>query len=301
VLYFPRNGQTCHAFCSYCFRWAQFVGDPDLHMAATGPDVLVGYVSRHAEVSDVLVTGGDPLMMSAEVLTRHLEPLLDPSLDHIRTIRIGTKALSFWPRRFVTDPDADALLRLFERITASGRHLAVMAHLSHTRELATDMVATAIRRLRDTGAVIRSQAPLVRTVNDSALAWKDLWNNSVQLGIVPYYMFVERDTGPRNHFAVPLARSVEIFAEAYRGVPGLARTVRGPVMSATPGKVSVDGVTEIAGKRVFVLRFLRARDEALVGTPFFAEYDESARWLDDLVPAFTPHFPHQNTGVNRGN
>ncbi|MEC3914775.1 KamA family radical SAM protein [Nocardia sp. CDC160] len=297
VLYFPSNGQTCHAYCAYCFRWAQFVGDPELHMAAPGPETLLRYLKRHPEVSDVLVTGGDPMIMSARVLARHLEPLLAPEFEQLSSIRLGTKALAFWPHRFVTDPDADELLALLSRITASGRHLALMAHVSHTRELETDIVRTAIARLQGTGATIRCQSPLVRTVNDSARDWIALWQSEVRLGMIPYYMFVERDTGPRDHFAVPLAASAALFTEAYRSVPGLARTVRGPVMSATPGKIVIDGVTTIADRRVFALRFLQARNESLVGTPFFANYSETARWLDDLTPAFAPRFPHESSGM----
>ncbi|MFE3189926.1 KamA family radical SAM protein [Nocardia sp. NPDC059240] len=294
VLYFPRNGQTCHAYCAYCFRWAQFVGDPELHMAAAGPETLVRYLKRHPEASDVLVTGGDPMIMSAQVLARHLEPLLTPELEQLTTIRIGTKALAFWPYRFVTDPDADDLLALLARITASGRHLAIMAHVSHARELDTEIVRTAIQRLQSIGAMIRCQSPVVRTVNDTADDWITLWQKEVSLGMIPYYMFVERDTGPRDHFAVPLAASTALFTAAYRAVPGLARTVRGPVMSATPGKVVIDGITTIADHRVFALRFLQARNESLVGTPFFANYSATARWLDDLTPAFAPTFPHQH-------
>ncbi len=98
-------------------------------------------------------------------------------------------------------------------------------------------------------------------------------------------MFVERDTGPQGYFAVPLARGHRIFRDAYAQVSGLARTVRGPTMSATPGKVCVDGVADVAGERVFVLRMLQARDPDLVGRPFFARYDETAIWLTDLKPA----------------
>ncbi|GGL60413.1 hypothetical protein GCM10014719_71800 [Planomonospora parontospora subsp. antibiotica] len=113
------------------------------------------------------------------------------------------------------------------------------------------------------------------------------------MGMVPYYMFVERDTGPRDYFAVPLARAHEIFRDAYADVSGLCRTVRGPSMSATPGKVCIDGVAEVAGRKVFVLHLIQARDPGLVGRPFFAEYDEQARWLSDLRPAFADRFPYQ--------
>jgi hypothetical protein len=118
-----------------------------------------------------------------------------------------------------------------------------------------------------------------------------MWREQVRLGMVPYYMFVERDTGPQDYFAVPLARAYQVFRHAYRSVSGLCRTVRGPSMSATPGKVCVDGITEVAGQRVFVLRMIQARDPDLVGKPFFARFSPGATWLTDLEPAFADRFP----------
>jgi hypothetical protein len=144
----------------------------------------------------------------------------------------------------------------------------------------------AVRRIRRAGGVVRCQAPLIRHVNDSAEAWADLWKLQIQVGAVPYYMFVERDTGPKNYFEVPLARGLEIFQDAIREVSGLGRTVRGPSMSATPGKVLVQGTSEIWGEQVFILQFLQARNPEWVGRPFFARYDDKATWLSDLQPAF---------------
>ena len=293
VLFFPRQGQTCHAYCTYCFRWAQFVDEPDLKMATDDIDTLVAYLGEHPEVTSVLITGGDPMIMGEPVLRRYIEPLLDPRLDQLESIRIGTKSLSYWPQRYVTDPDADATLRLFGEVADSGRTLALMAHFSHPRELEPSMLAEAVRRIRGTGAVIRTQAPLIRSINDDPATWRSMWRTQVRLGMIPYYMFVERDTGPQDYFAVPLARGYEIFRDAYQGVSGLARTVRGPSMSATPGKVSVDGVTEVAGLRVFVLRMIQARDPRLVGTPFFARFDPAATWLTDLEPVFADRFPFE--------
>ncbi|MCX4816550.1 lysine 2,3-aminomutase [Streptomyces sp. NBC_01239] len=280
VLYFPQQGQTCHAYCTYCFRWAQFVGDADLRFAAPTPDRLLDYLAVHPEVTDVLVTGGDPMVMTAERLRAHVEPLLE--MDSLNTIRIGTKSVAYWPQRFVSDKDADDVLRLFEDVVASGRTLAVMAHFSHPRELSTDVARRAIARIRGTGAVVYCQAPLIAHVNDSAPVLTQLWQAELAVGAVPYYLFVERDTGPYDYFKVPLARGVEIFQAAYRNLPGLGRTVRGPVMSATPGKVVVDGVEDTALGRFFRLRFLQARDPDLVGRPFKARYSESAAWLDEL-------------------
>lgn len=280
VLYFPSQGQSCHAYCTYCFRWAQFVGDADLRFAAPGPDKLIGYLGRHPEVSDVLVTGGDPMVMSTERLRGHLEPLLE--VESVRTIRIGTKSVAYWPHRFVTDEDADDVLRLFERIVASGRHLAVMAHFSHPRELQSDLAQRALSRIRATGALVYCQAPLIGRVNDNANTWTEMWRAELAAGAIPYYMFVERDTGPHDYFKVPLAEALDIFQTAYRRLPGLARTVRGPVMSATPGKVLVDGATATPRGRRFQLKFLQARDPELVGRPFQAHYSAGAAWVTDL-------------------
>ena len=293
VLIFPKQGQTCHAYCTYCFRWAQFVDEPELKMATADIGRVMDYLRQHREVTSVLITGGDPMIMGAPVLRRYIEPLLEPGLEHIESVRIGSKALAYWPQRFVSDPDADDTLRLFEQVIASGRALAFMAHFSHPRELEPPLVAEAVRRIRATGAVIRTQAPLIRTINDDPATWGAMWRAQVRMGMVPYYMFVERDTGPQDYFAVSLTRAYGIYSAAYRQVSGLCRTVRGPSMSATPGKVCVDGITEIAGQKVFVLHMIQARDPDLVGKPFFARYDPDATWLSDLEPAFAARFPFE--------
>ncbi|MER7503256.1 lysine 2,3-aminomutase [Nonomuraea pusilla] len=291
VLFFPKQGQTCHAYCTYCFRWAQFVGDADLKFASDDIDRMVSYIRRHPEVTSVLITGGDAMIMGEPVIRRYIEPLLE--LDQLESIRIGTKALAYWPQRFTTDPDADATLGLFEQVVQSGKNLAFMAHFSHPRELESSRVETAVQRILASGATIRTQAPLIRSINDDPSVWSGMWRRQLRMGLIPYYMFVERDTGPQDYFAVPLGRAYEIFRDAYSSVSGLCRTVRGPSMSATPGKVCVDGVTEIAGEKVFALHFIQARDPALVGRPFFAKYDPSAVWLSDLRPAFADHFPYE--------
>jgi KamA family protein len=283
LLVFPRQGQTCHAYCTYCFRWPQFVGVPELKIATDDVAAMRAYLAAHPAVSSVLITGGDPLIMRSATLRRYVEPLLD--IDSVDSIRIGTKAMSYWPYRVLSDPDAADLLALFRQVVESGRQLAIMAHFSHPRELVPEPAQQAIARIQETGAVIRAQAPLIRGVNDHPDTWSRLWRELTRISVVPYYMFVERDTGPQNYFAVPLARAYDIFREAYAAVSGLARTVRGPVMSATPGKVCVDGIAEIGGERVFVLRMLQARDAALVGRPFFAAYSPNATWLTDLKPA----------------
>ena len=285
VLFFPSQGQTCHAYCSFCFRWAQFIGDKELRISAHEASLLHRYLKQHHEVTDLLVTGGDPMVMKTKHLAAYLEPLMAPEFDHVQTIRIGTKALSFWPQRFVLDSDADELLCLLEQLVARGKHVALMAHFNHWREMETPIAREAIRRLRATGAIIRSQSPLVAHINDDPEVWARMWRTQVSLGIVPYYMFIERDTGARRYFEVPLVRAWEIYRAAIQQVSGIARTVRGPSMSAGPGKVEVQGVAECGGEQVFVLRFIQGRNPDWVQRPFFARFDPHATWLDHLQPA----------------
>jgi KamA family protein len=286
VLFFPSAGQTCHAYCTFCFRWPQFVGMDDLKFDAKETTELVAYLKQHPEVTDVLITGGDPLIMSTRALAGYLEPLLVPELSHIQNIRIGTKSVSYWPQRFVTDKDADDLIRLFEKVVAAGKNLAIMGHYNHPVELRQEIAQKAVKRIVGSGATLRIQAPLIRHINEDPKGWAELWTTGVRLGAIPYYMFVERDTGPKNYFALPLAKAYETFQAAYQLVSGLSRTVRGPSMSAFPGKVAVDGIVTIAGEKVFALQFLQARNPDWVRKPFYAKFDPEATWLDDLVPAF---------------
>lgn len=284
ILVFPSQGQTCHAYCSFCFRWPQFVGIDSLKFSLRGIDSLIQYLHQHPEISDVLFTGGDPLVMKAKVLGNYINAILDADFPHLTTIRIGTKALSYWPYRFLTDNDANELLRLFSKITKKKKHLAFMANFNHPQELKTDAVKKAIIRVRETGAEIRTQSPLLANINDKAQIWADMWTKQVALGCIPYYMFIARDTGAQHYFGVPLAEAWDIFRGAYQNISGLARTVRGPIMSTTYGKVQVLGINEIEGKKAFVMQFLQARNPLWVLQPFLADYDASAIWLDELRP-----------------
>lgn len=295
LLFFPSSGQTCHSYCTFCFRWAQFVGLDGLKFAMRETELLVKYLEEHQEVTDILFTGGDPMIMNFRVFKQYIEPFLDPnSKTNIQTIRLGTKVLGFWPYKFVTDKDAQEFLDLFKQIVDSGINLSFMAHFNHTNELETDIVKEAVKRLRETGAQIRTQSPLIKNINDDPDVWAKMWRKQVNMGMIPYYMFVERDTGARHYFEVPLERTWEIFQQAYQQVSGVCRTVRGPSMSCTPGKVQILGVTEVPKdgvmEKVFVLQMLQGRNPDWVNRPFFAKYDPKARWMDDLRPAFGDEF-----------
>ena len=286
VLIFPKQGQTCHSYCTFCFRWPQFSKMDGFKFETDQARLFLEYLKEHREVTDVLITGGDPMVMHARILKTFIEPLLGPEFSHIQNIRIGSKSISYWPYRYLTDKDSGDVLRLFEKVSEAKKTLAFMAHVNHFKEIEGEVPQRAIKAIQNTGAIIRTQSPLLRHINDTPEVWAKNWNLQVRLGVVPYYMFVERDTGPQNYFAISLQKASQIYKEAINMVSGLARTARGPSMSAFPGKVAVEDVQVINGEKVFILKMLQARNPDWVGKPFFAKFDPFANWLTDLKPAF---------------
>lgn len=291
ALFFPKEGQTCHAYCTFCFRWAQFIGDKELRFAQKDAKILRDYLMSKPDLTDVLFTGGDPMVMPISFFKAYIEEVM--KVPHIKNIRIGSKSLTFWPYRYLTDKDSEEVLELFRTITAK-KNLAFMAHFNHPVELSTDAVKQAVKKIQDTGAVIRTQSPLLNNINAEPEIWKDLWERQIDLNLIPYYMFVARDTGAQHYYAVGLEKAHEIFQKAYSQVSGIARTVRGPSMSADPGKVQISGTIEIQGEKYYVLSFIQARDPEWVGKPFLAKYDPKAVWLTDLKPAFGDKFFYED-------
>jgi len=287
MLFFPSESQYCHSYCTYCFRWAQFVGSSKDLINSNSLNYLLKYLKENKKISDILFTGGDPMVMNSKQLGRYLNALSsNPELEHLNTIRIGSKSLSYWPYKYVTDDDAKDMLKLLENTVNSGKHVSLMAHFSHPNELKTDVVKEAIRLIKNTGVQIRTQAPIINHINNDPKIWEEMWRLQINLGLIPYYMFIERDTGAKNWFGVPLFETLKIYQTAQRNLSGLAKTVRGPSMSCNPGKIQLVGVETINNEKVFALKFLQARNPHWNDKLFFAKYDETAKWIDDLKPAF---------------
>ncbi len=286
VLFFPEQGQTCHAYCTYCFRWAQFIGIDELKMATRESDELIDYLNNNPKVTDLLITGGDPMIMKTKLLRRYIEDIIKSKPGGLKNIRIGTKALSYWPYRFTEDEDSDDLISLFKEIIAEGFHLTIMAHFTHPVELDTPEVKEAVKIILGTGATIRCQSPVLRNINDDADLWVEMWSKQVTMGMIPYYMFVARDTGPKGYFNLPLEETYEIFSSAFSRVSGLARTARGPSMSTKSGKILIDGILKRDSHKYFILKYIQSRTPEMVNRIFLAKYNPEAVWINDLEPAF---------------
>ncbi|MEJ2628622.1 MAG: lysine 2,3-aminomutase [bacterium] len=301
LLFFPSAGQTCHAFCTFCFRWPQFTGMNLIKFAMKEARLLVDYLQQHEEVTDVLFTGGDPLIMKADKLAVYIKPIIE-KVPSVKNIRIGSKVLAYWPYRFLTDRDANELLDLFKFVKSKGKHLTLMAHFSHPNELNTNAVVEAIDKIRSTGVNIRTQSPIMHHINDNAGIWSSMWKEQVNLGLIPYYMFVARNTGAQHYFSIPLVESWKIYREAYKRVSGICRTVRGPCMSTKYGKIQILGEVDVLGDRVIGLRFIQGKNPDWVDRLFFTQFNEEAIWLNDLSPAFFEQkffFETQEEGIKR--
>lgn len=277
---------TCHSYCNYCFRWIMF-NNRDLQNRTSyqDPNHPVPWLKSNPQVSDVLFTGADPMVLSTNKLRQYIKPLLQ--VESVKTINITTKSLAWWPFRFTKAKDSDDLLRLFEEIMASGKLINIPAHFTHPKELAHAEVEKAVGRIRSTGATIRTQGPLIQGVNDSPQTWTELWNRQVQLGMVPYYMFIEADHHPSQCFRVPIARSLDIFKTALTNASTLARSVRGPVFMYDLNRTLLDGVTTIQGQKYFILKTLQAPPGSKSeGEMKLIPFDESTKDLGNLYELF---------------
>lgn len=263
--------EVCGAYCRYCFRKRLFMDEND----EVSIDVSKGleYISRHPEINNVLLTGGDPLLMA----TRRIRDIFSRirEIPHVGIIRIGTKMPAFNPFRVLDDPD---LLDAISTYSTREKRIYIMAHFDHPRELTPDAVR-GIEALLEAGAIVVNQCPLIRGVNDDAAVLGEMFEKLSFIGAPQYYLFQGRPTEGNGPFEVPIVRGYHLFEEAKRKVSGLAKRARFS-MSHDTGKIEVVGVDE----RYIYMRFHRALDPADEGRFMVFERDDEASWLDHLKP-----------------
>jgi KamA family protein len=263
---------VCGGYCRFCFRKRLFMEDNDEVVR----DISHGleYIRRHPEISNVLVTGGDPLIMSTERLAEIVGRLWE--VPHVRIIRIGTKMPAFNPSRILDDPK---LVALFEKYRHPERKLYVMAHFNHPREL-TELAVEGLSTLLRVGAIIVNQTPLIGGVNDCADTLAILFERLSYIGVPPYYVFQCRPTLGNKPYSVPLEKAFEIFQEAQAQCSGLARRARF-VMSHTSGKIEVVGKSD----GFVYMTYHRAPNPADNGRFLVFKSNPEAHWFDDYAEA----------------
>ncbi len=271
--------EACGGYCRYCFRKRLFrKGNEEVaHDVSEG----ITYIAEHPEVTNVLLTGGDPLHLSTSRLATILDALAE--ISHVGIIRIGTRMPAFDPFRIRDD---DALLEVIRRVSTPHRRVHVIAHFDHPRELAEPAVE-AVAALLDAGAVCANQCPLIRGVNDDAAVLAELFRHLSFIGCPPYYVFQCRPTVGNRPYAVPIVEGFRTFDRARTDVSGLASRAR-YVMSHETGKVQVLAVDD---GHIYA-RYHRALVAGLEGRFLVYRRDDDAFWLDDLEPA-TPARTHR--------
>ena len=270
--------QCCGSYCRFCFRKRLFLDENEEVVTDISP--ALEYIRQHPEVTNVLLTGGDPLLLS----TRRLENILRPirEIDHIGIIRIGTKMPAFNPYRIIDDPD---LLQVLSKYSTHEKRIYIMAHFNVVQEL-TQQSIQAMDLLRKAGTITVNQTPLLGGINDNPENLAELFRKLSFIGVPPYYVFLCRPTEGNKPFAIPIVRAYRIFKEAKRQVSGLAKRAR-LAMSHESGKVEVVGLTD---RRIY-MRYHRAKHAVDDERFMIYHRDNSAYWLDDLIPVEPKHHP----------
>ncbi len=264
--------EVCGAYCRYCFRKRLFMNDND----ETTNDVSAGlaYVAATPSVTNVLLTGGDPLIMSTKKLVRIIGALRE--IPHVEIIRIGSKMPAFNPWRVINDAELQAMFRAH---SGPQSRIYLMAHFDHPREL-TDAAVEGIDCFIRSGVICCNQCPIIKGVNDDADVLAEMYRKLSFIGCPPYYLFQGRPTAGNDPYKVPIVRGWQIFNEAIRRGSGLARRARF-VMSHATGKIEIMAVDS---KRMY-LRYHRAKNPAMRGQFMIYKRNDDAFWLDELEPA----------------
>jgi KamA family protein len=231
------------------------------------------YIRSHPAVTNVLLTGGDPLLMSTRRIREILAELR--SIPHVRIIRIGSKMPAFDPFRVLGDAALQDTLREFS--TPHGR-IYLMAHFDHPREL-TDAAVEGIDAFIKCGVMCVNQCPLIKGINDDPDVLAEMYQKLAWIGCPPYYLFQGRPTAGNEPYEVPLVRGWHVFREALRRGSGLARRARF-VMSHETGKLEILAVDD---EHIY-LRYHRAKDEERRGLVLAYRRDDAASWFDQLEP-----------------
>jgi len=300
-LVFDTSTQNCFSFCTYCFRHAQVRGDEDMFLQKDITQ-LHNYLKKHKEVTDILITGGDAGFMPANRFEQYITPIIeDPELTHIRTIRLGSRALTFQPEMILTQK-FDKMLELYDLLYKNGIQMAWMAHFSTPRELLNPRTIAAIRRLKAHGVIVRSQSPIMNhislftdkngkvDIDKSAQNWIDLANILAMLGLGFHSMYAARPTGEHHYFAAPMADIERVFSKIYNSLASINRPSRHISMTISAGKIAILGTSIINGEKCFALQFTEARNMEWMNRVFHAKYDEQKNKIDFLLPFDTEKY-----------
>ncbi|WP_420319383.1 KamA family radical SAM protein [Gorillibacterium massiliense] len=260
--------EVCGSYCRFCFRKRLFRDDVNEAM----PDIQQGleYIAAHPEINNVLLTGGDPFILSTKRLGAILKVLR--SIEHVKIIRIGSKMPLFNPMRIYEDSE---LLELLRSYSTEEKRIYVMAHVNHPREI-TPEARTCFKALYESGVIVVNQTPILKGINDDPAVLGELLDRLSWAGVTPYYFFVNRPVAGNSGFVLGLTDVYRIVEEAKSRTSGLGKRVK-LCMSHTSGKIEILAVEN--GK--IYLKYHQSRDGDY-GKLMILDCPKEAAWFDDL-------------------
>lgn len=275
--------EVCDGYCRFCFRKRIFMGESK----EVSLDLAEGlkYIRKNKQITNVLLTGGDPLILSTQKLESIIRPLRE--IEHVRIIRIGTKIPAYNPYRIIDDPELPAMLSRYSR---RDQRIYIMTHFNVPQELSDDAVL-GIYILLKTGVVLCNQTPILRGINNNPRVLSELMRKLSFVGVAPYYFFQCRPTTGNMPFATSITESYQVMEEAKRDVSGLAKRAR-LVMSHESGKIEILAIN----RNQVYLKYHRARDYKDEGRVMIFHRDDEAYWLEDLVLATKKRHPVEEFG-----
>ncbi|MEA1979724.1 MAG: KamA family radical SAM protein [candidate division Zixibacteria bacterium] len=264
--------EVCGAFCRYCFRKRLFMNGNDEVTYDIRPGLE--YIRNNREVNNVLLTGGDPMVLPTSKLEKIIATLRD--IDHLKIIRIGSKMPAFNPFRFVND---DYLIDMLSKYSLPDKRIYMMCHFDHPTEL-TKESKKAISRLINAGIICVNQNPIIKGISDNPDVMAELWNELSYMGVQQYYIFQGRPTTGNDPYKLPIVEAYFKIEQAKRKCSGLGKRVKF-VMSHESGKIEIIGVDH----KYIYLKYHRAKYQKDEQRMLVCQRDDSAYWLDQLEPA----------------
>jgi KamA family protein len=262
--------EYCAMYCRHCFR-KRMVGLPNDQTVKNFREAAK-YIAAHPEITNVVISGGDPFLLPTDVIQAMLNALKD--VPHLNYVRIGSRAPVVYPIRFFDDELID-FLKEFNREKA----LFVPTHFNHPNEI-TPVAEQAILRLREAGITVNNQAVFLRGVNDDADTLVELMNGLLRIGVNPYYLYQCMPVARvRHHFQVPLKEGVDIVDQARRRLDGYAKRFKF-IIGHDIGKLEICGRLDAK----LILKQIHARQEhpEEASRMLVRQLTDTGGWLDDL-------------------
>ena len=228
VLFKPAN--VCAVYCRYCFR-REKVGPKNNKSSEILNDkertAALNYIRENKDIWEVILTGGDPLILSPRQLKHIMDEL--QSIEHVSVIRFHTRVPIADPKRITPE-----LLDCFD----TDKAIYMPLHINHASEL-TDETVRAIKDLQKADIILLSQSVLLKGVNDNAQTLEDLYRRLVSLGVKPYYLHHPDYAPGTSHFRLSIKEGQEIVKQLLGRLSGLCQPTYMLDIPSGHGKIPV--------------------------------------------------------------